>query len=222
MLASGVALFVVSRDAMGPIRTGIGGLFMGTGIAGMHYIGMEAMRLPAMCHYSTGLVILSVIFAIVISLVALWLTFDLRSGAGSAGWRKLASAVLMGAAIPIMHYTGMAASCASQEDSKRRHRPTSQRQEPASVHDASTDIVATDLDLSILRVLGTRPRIEANLLDKARRELLTVIATLLLDAWAPAIGQPAFVTSTFQEITGSRPRIFLEWAIDPAADFQLR
>ena len=44
-----------------------------------------------------------------ISLVALWLTFHLRDDTRSLGWRKLASAVVMGAAIPVMHYTGMAA-----------------------------------------------------------------------------------------------------------------
>ena len=109
MLASGVALFVVSRKAMGLLRTSLGGLLMGSGIAGMHYIGMNAMRLPAMCQYSTGLVVLSVFLAVVISMIALWLTFQLRDETTAIGWRKLASAVLMGAAIPVMHYTGMAA-----------------------------------------------------------------------------------------------------------------
>jgi len=109
MLASFVALFVVSREAMGPVRAGIAGLVMGIGIASMHYIGMEAMRLPAMCRYSTGLVTLSVILAIVISLVALWLTFHWSHATGVTDWRKPASALLMGSAIPTMHYTGMAA-----------------------------------------------------------------------------------------------------------------
>ena len=109
VLAAAVALFVVSRSKMGPLSIGLGGLLMGSGIAAMHYIGMEAMRLPAMCRYSTGLVSLSVVLAIVISLVALWLTFYLRTEAKSMGWRKVASALLMGAAIPVMHYTGMAA-----------------------------------------------------------------------------------------------------------------
>jgi len=109
MLASGVALFVVSRKTMGPFRSAVGGLFMGTGIAGMHYIGMEAMRLPAMCRYSPGLVVLSFLLAIAISLVALALTFHLRHETTATSWRKLASAALMGAAIPVMHYTGMSA-----------------------------------------------------------------------------------------------------------------
>ena len=52
---------------------------MGGGIASMHYIGMEAMRLPAMCSYSVPLVsLLSAVLAIVISFVALWLSFALR------------------------------------------------------------------------------------------------------------------------------------------------
>jgi PAS domain S-box-containing protein len=109
ILASGVALFVVSGHAMSPFRTGVGGLCMGIGIAGMHYIGMEAMRLPAMCHYSPGLVVLSVILAVAISIVALMLTFQLRDEATATSWRKLGGAVIMGAAIPVMHYTGMAA-----------------------------------------------------------------------------------------------------------------
>ena len=109
VLASGVALFVVSRQRMKLLPTAIGAVLMGCGITSMHYIGMEAMRLPAMCRYSPGLVALSVILAIVISLVALWLTFRCRDEAQVTTPRKLASALLMGAAIPIMHYTGMAA-----------------------------------------------------------------------------------------------------------------
>ena len=48
--------------------------------------------------------------AIVISLVALWLTFRLRNDVKGKWLPKIASAVLMGAAIPVMHYTGMAAA----------------------------------------------------------------------------------------------------------------
>jgi len=109
IFASLVALFVVSRQKMGPLQALIGCVMMGNGIAGMHYIGMAAMRLPAMCHYSAGIVALSVVLAFVISLVALWLAFHFRAETTSGGWRKIISALVMGAAIPLMHYTGMAA-----------------------------------------------------------------------------------------------------------------
>jgi NO-binding membrane sensor protein with MHYT domain len=81
---------------------------MGMRIVAMRYIGMEAMRLPAMYHYSPGLVTLSVI--IDISLVTLWLTFHLREDTAATGSCKLASKILMGAAIPSIHHTGMAAA----------------------------------------------------------------------------------------------------------------
>ena len=119
-VASGVALFVVSGQTMGRVRLGIGGLLMGCGIATMHYVGMEAMRLPAMCQYSALWVILSIVLSVVISVVALWLTFHMREQgiaeysssqklAPARKYRKIASALVMGAAIPLMHYTGMAA-----------------------------------------------------------------------------------------------------------------
>ncbi|MFZ3244781.1 MAG: MHYT domain-containing protein [Candidatus Acidiferrales bacterium] len=110
IFASAVALFVVSREKMGVSRAVVGSLFMGSGIAGMHYIGMAAMRLPAMCHYSRVIVTISVVLAIVISFVAMWMAFHFREETKSGGWRKALSAVVMGAAIPVMHYTGMAAA----------------------------------------------------------------------------------------------------------------
>jgi signal transduction histidine kinase len=76
----------------------------------MHYIGMAALRLPAICQFNSLLVVLSVVFAVLISLAALWITFHFRDEKTGIGWEKLAGAVVMGAAIPVMHYTGMAAA----------------------------------------------------------------------------------------------------------------
>jgi NO-binding membrane sensor protein with MHYT domain len=53
---------------------------------------------------------LSVVLAIVISFVALGLTFHFRGETAAWGWMKITSALVMGAAIPVMHYTGMAAA----------------------------------------------------------------------------------------------------------------
>jgi len=54
----------------------------------------------------------------------------------------------------------------------------------------------------------------------ASDELPTSIPKVLLKAWAAAIGQPAFVTSTFAQITGTPARTFRDWAADHAAAFQ--
>jgi PAS domain S-box-containing protein len=110
VFASAVALFVVSRRKMGWVGALVGSAIMGGGISTMHYTGMAAMRLPATCSYEPLLWTLSVVFAIVISLVALWLTFRFREDERASPLWKTCSAVVMGAAIPVMHYTGMAAA----------------------------------------------------------------------------------------------------------------
>src|ERR1700721_1419891 len=51
---------------------------MGTGIWSMHYIGIAAMRLSALCPFNSFLVVLSVLFAVLISLAAIWITFHFR------------------------------------------------------------------------------------------------------------------------------------------------
>src|ERR1700752_4161843 len=110
ILASVVALGVVSRQKMGAFRALAGSVLMGAGIASMHYIGMAAMRLPAVCEFNSFLVTLSVVFAVLISLAALWITFHFRDEKTGIGWEKTAGVIVMGAAIPVMHYTGMAAA----------------------------------------------------------------------------------------------------------------
>jgi two-component system, sensor histidine kinase and response regulator len=106
--ASWVALFVVSRETMTALQAIVGSLFMGGGIAAMHYIGMEAMRLPAMCQYSADGVRLSIFLAVVIAFAALQMSYAFRGGFGWS-WYKVGTAMTLGGAIPIMHYVGMAA-----------------------------------------------------------------------------------------------------------------
>src|SRR5882672_8933009 len=64
------------------------------------------------CHMPvySFLVALSVVFAVLISLAALWITFHFQDQKTGIGWEKLAGAAVMGAAIPVMHYTSMAAA----------------------------------------------------------------------------------------------------------------
>jgi uncharacterized protein YbjT (DUF2867 family) len=78
---------------------------------------------------------------------------------------------------------------------------------------------------TIGRAIGRSLRVEEISPDEARSELLPVLGSptfvnMLLNAWAAAIGQPAFVTSTCAEVTGVPPRTFLEWATEHVADFR--
>ena len=108
--ASAVALHVVSRRRMGAAEAMAGSVLMGAGIAGMHYIGMAAIRVGAAVRFNSLLVILSVVLAVLISLAALWLAFYFREDKTGIGLRKAGGALILGAAIPTMHYTGMAAA----------------------------------------------------------------------------------------------------------------
>src|SRR5260221_7933763 len=103
------ALFVVSRPEMGTVRTFLGGVILGCGIAALHYISMASMRMAATMRFEYGLVALSVVFAILFSLAALWLAFHFRGEVTGEIKLKIFAAAVMGAAISAMHYTGMAA-----------------------------------------------------------------------------------------------------------------
>ncbi len=111
VLASALALYVVSRDRVGPATVAAAALPMGAAIAGMHYMGMTALRVPARVTYAPGLVAASVAIAVVASAAALWLSIRFRRDDTARGRRyQLAAAPVMGFAIAGMHYTAMAAA----------------------------------------------------------------------------------------------------------------
>jgi uncharacterized protein YbjT (DUF2867 family) len=73
-------------------------------------------------------------------------------------------------------------------------------------------------------VIGRPLRFEEISLEVARREppagIPAPVMNMLLKAWVAALGQPALVTSTVAEITGTTARTFRDWVIDHAAEFQ--
>jgi uncharacterized protein YbjT (DUF2867 family) len=58
--------------------------------------------------------------------------------------------------------------------------------------------------------------------DKARLELgfPTPVMNMLLNAWAAAVGQPAFLTDIVAEVTGKQPLTFRDWVVDHTGEFQ--
>jgi uncharacterized protein YbjT (DUF2867 family) len=75
--------------------------------------------------------------------------------------------------------------------------------------------------MTIGDVIGRPLRYEELSPEEARRELPfpAPVLTMLLDAWAAALGQPAFVTTTVEAITGARARTFRDWVIDHTGAF---
>ena len=108
--ASFVALFLATRKRQQSYSLIVSSLFMGSGIAGMHYLGMMAMISEASMHYRPLLVATSVLVAGLASFFALKLSCYLRKDLSRPRVSvKLLGAMLMGLAISGMHYIGMAA-----------------------------------------------------------------------------------------------------------------
>jgi NO-binding membrane sensor protein with MHYT domain len=82
----------------------LGGSIIGIGVAGMHYMGIWAMRMPDTMGFNVFLVVLSVIIAMVAGTAALWAAIRL-----SGLTATLVASLIMGVAVSGMHYTGMAA-----------------------------------------------------------------------------------------------------------------
>jgi NO-binding membrane sensor protein with MHYT domain len=102
ILVAAAALYFVGRDPKRILNILIGGVFAGCGVAIMHYIGMDAMRMRAIIQWDPSIVATSVGIAIAAAIAALWLTFNTRSG-----YQRVLAALVMGVAVCGMHYTGM-------------------------------------------------------------------------------------------------------------------
>ena len=109
--ASAFALWRIGRPTVRWWQRVLASLVMGAAIAGMHYIGMAAMRLDAVTQYNIPIVVLSVAIAVAASFVALFIARYFRhSETRQVHLWRAAAAVVMGLAISGMHFTGMAAA----------------------------------------------------------------------------------------------------------------
>src|SRR6202161_3116847 len=107
VLASYTALKLAARVAAAHRSVSriwlLGGAFaMGTGIWSMHFIGMLAFSLPIPLAYNVPTTLASLAIAVITSAFALALT----SGAQLTTSRLAGGAVVMGAGICAMHYSG--------------------------------------------------------------------------------------------------------------------
>jgi diguanylate cyclase len=101
---TGVGLSIASTRRLGALKIPAAGVLMGSGIACMHYLGMNAIRGCGLTYDFNGVAV-SVAVAIGASVIALWFTFRERSAL-----ETLIGGVVLGLAIAGMHYTGMYAT----------------------------------------------------------------------------------------------------------------
>ncbi|MFE4713066.1 EAL domain-containing protein [Paenibacillus sp. NPDC056722] len=119
VVASFVALLILGRQKLSMGQLLGGASLFAFGISAMHYIGMYAMQVNI--SYNIGYVALSILVAFVASITALWLSlYFVQQGRRSSFIKKFGSALIMGAAIAGMHYTGMLAAHFETEASADR------------------------------------------------------------------------------------------------------
>ena len=102
VLVVGVAVFATQAARYSSMNIAIGALAMGAGIVGMHFEGMAAVHMSVPHHHHLPAVLASIVVAIAISGLALWLL-----GRPSARYSIFAAAVVLGLGIAGMHYTAM-------------------------------------------------------------------------------------------------------------------
>jgi NO-binding membrane sensor protein with MHYT domain/two-component sensor histidine kinase len=159
MFVSGGGFYVISRQSRSPLRLVLSGIFMGLGIAGMHYIGMAAMRGHAELSYDPLFVALSLVIAIGASTVALWLAFR-TTDLG----QKLVAAVVMGLAISGMHYTAMRAAIFTA------HAPVHEAQVKASLDQTSLALAVAGITFIILVLASVASLFERKRAEEALRQ----------------------------------------------------
>jgi len=159
IFVTGGGFYVISRQSASPLRLVLSGIFMGLGIAAMHYTGMAAMRGRAELSYDRLFVALSLIIAIGASTAALWLAFRTTDL-----WQKLAAAVVMGLAISGMHYTGMRAAIFAT------HGPVHQAQVDASLDQTSLALAIAGITFVILAFASIASVSEQKRAEEALRQ----------------------------------------------------
>jgi len=111
ILASVLAVKTISRKHLTPGQLVSAGLLIGAGVGTMHYAGMAAMRINGFIRYHAGLFLLSIVVAVALAMLALWLKFRLQARAGRHTLLATASsAVVLGLAVSGMHYVAMLAA----------------------------------------------------------------------------------------------------------------
>ena len=110
-VASLAALSILSHSTISLRHIGLGGLAVGAGIGAMHYTGMAAMVMAPELKYDLPMFLLSIVVAVALASLSLWISFGLRQYLHWRGYKLRAIASLvMGLAIAGMHYTGMASA----------------------------------------------------------------------------------------------------------------
>lgn len=210
VIASAVALALVSRNTFGGYANGFGSLAMGAGIGGMHYLGMHAMRSTAMHHYDSFRVLLSVLVAVTFSWLSLRLTFAIRSSTSKRELLRMGGALIMGSGIASMHYIAMSAVYFSPDDMSVVTRATAQ----VSTLGVVAVVLSTILVLAGAVLTAAFDRIRFEKLEVLNQQLAAAQATLSQsEAALQQVNARLSQLAMYDALTGIHNRRFFDDAL---------
>src|SRR3984893_14043679 len=197
IFVTGAGFYFINRQSAPPLSLILSGIFMGLGIAAMHYIGMAAMREHAAISYDFLFVALSLVIAIGASTAALWLAFR-TTDLG----QKLVAAVVMGVAISGMHYSAMRGTTFAV------HGPVHEAEGYASLDQTNLALVVAGITFVILAFALIASLQQENSERRRAEEALRRSEAYLAQAqtlshtgsfgWNPATGEIYWSAETFR------------------------
>jgi PAS domain S-box-containing protein len=197
IFVTGAGFYFINRQSAPPFSLIFAGIFMGLGIAAMHYIGMAAMREHAAISYDIRFIALSLVIAIGASTAALWLAFR-TTDLGE----KLVAAVIMGLAISGMHYSAMRGTTFAV------HGPVHQAQGYASLDQTNLALTVAGITFVILAFAVIVSLHQENRERRGAEEALRRSEAYLAEAqtlshtgslgWNPATGKVYWSPETFR------------------------
>jgi len=197
ILVTGAGFHFINRQSALPLSLVFSGVFMGLGIAAMHYIGIAAMREHAEISYDFLFVTLSLVIAIGASTAALWLAFR-TTDLG----QKLVAALIMGLAISGMHYSAMRGTTFAV------HGPVHEARGYASLDQTNLALVVAGITFVILAFALIASLQQENIERQRAEERLRRSEVYLSEAqrlshtgsfgWNPSSGKTYWTEETFR------------------------
>ncbi len=217
VFASWVALQMLSNEHINRRQLIIGGVLVGAGIGTMHYSGMAAMHMNATLKYDPWWFAASILVAILLAILALWIRFGLRDQQRlQPRQQNLLASGVMGFAIAGMHYIGMEAALfirkgETLQDGTNNHIIL------------ATIITATTLALSMLALAGNlilryrqlygQMQDSESRLREREQQYRTLISNMPGVAFRTIFSPPwrtLFISDAVERVTGWRANDFME------------
>jgi len=164
VISSFAAFYIPYVQSLSKTKVFLSGLIIGTGIVLTHYIAMAAITDSMELQYNAFYFTLSILIAMIFSSIALKVFFNIKDSQTPIK-RNVSSAVILGVAISLMHYTGMKATV---------YMPHSHNELPTGIDTFTLAIIVSAIILIIMVVSILAAILDFRTINAERRLLLNM------------------------------------------------